>query len=46
MPEASGIAVSGDRIVAVGSFEELRAAGHAIVDETVADDVVCWPGAR
>ena len=40
-PEATGIAVSGDRIVAVGSFEDLRAAGDAIVDETFADDVVC-----
>ena len=32
-----------DRIVAVGSFEELRDFGHAAIDDTFADAVVC-PG--
>ncbi|GLE52993.1 imidazolonepropionase-like domain-containing protein [Mycobacterium montefiorense] len=42
-PAATAVAVSGDRIVAVGSFEELRDDGNAVVDETFADSVVC-PG--
>ena len=43
LPEATAVAVSGDRIVAVGSFEELRDFGHAAIDDTFADAVVC-PG--
>jgi predicted amidohydrolase YtcJ len=42
-PDATAVAVSGDRIVAVGPFEDLRDGGDAIVDETFADAVVC-PG--
>ena len=41
-PDTTAVAVSGDRIVAVGSFEELRD-GDFAVDETFAEAVVC-PG--
>jgi predicted amidohydrolase YtcJ len=42
-PDATALVVSGQRIVAVGSFEDLRASGVAVVDEAFADAVVC-PG--
>jgi predicted amidohydrolase YtcJ len=42
-PGATAVAVSGDRIVAVGSFEELCHEVDAAIDETFADSVVC-PG--
>jgi predicted amidohydrolase YtcJ len=42
-PDATAVAVSGQRITAVGSFEDLRGFGDARVDETFADAVVC-PG--
>jgi predicted amidohydrolase YtcJ len=41
--EATAVAVSGQTIVAAGSFEDLRNLGDAVVDETFADSVVC-PG--
>ncbi len=46
-PDATAVAISGDRIVAVGSLAELRDGGDggvladAVVDETFADAVVC-----
>ena len=43
LPDATAVSVSGDRIVAVGSFEELRTRDGAVIDETFADAVVC-PG--
>ena len=42
--EATAVAVSGDRVVAVGSLAELRDAdnlGGAVMDETFADAFVC-----
>jgi predicted amidohydrolase YtcJ len=45
-PDATAVAVSGDRVIAVGSLAELRAGGDqvsTVVDETFADAVVC-PG--
>ncbi len=42
-PDATAVAVSGDRIIAVGPRAELRADGHTVVDETFANAVVC-PG--
>lgn len=42
-PEATAVAVAGDRIVDVGPFEQLRDRGDAVIDETFADAVVC-PG--
>ncbi len=42
-PEATAVTVSGDRVVAVGSFAELRDNGDTRVDETFADAIVC-PG--
>lgn len=42
-PAATAVAVLGDRILAVGSVEELQAAAggqHAVVDETFADKVI------
>ncbi len=43
MPDTTAVSVSGDRIVAVGSFKELRERSGAVIDETFADAVVC-PG--
>jgi predicted amidohydrolase YtcJ len=40
-PDATAVAVSGDRIVAVGSFEELRDDGDPVIDETFSDAVLC-----
>jgi len=40
-PDVTAVAVTGQRIVAVGSFEDLRGFGDAVVDETFADSVVC-----
>jgi imidazolonepropionase-like amidohydrolase len=42
-PDATAVSISGDRIVAVGSFDELRERSGAVVDDTFADSVVC-PG--
>ena len=45
-PDATAVSISGDRIVAVGSFEELRERSDlmgTVIDETFAHAVVC-PG--
>ena len=39
LPDATAVAVAGDRIVAVGTIEDLLDAGT--VDDTFADAVVC-----
>ena len=42
-PDATAVAISGDTIVAVGSFDELHDQDGAVADETFAEAVVC-PG--
>ncbi|HUH68863.1 MAG TPA: hypothetical protein VLZ05_08225 [Mycobacterium sp.] len=46
LPDATAVAVAGQRIATVGSFEELAHLHDVVVDKTFADAVVCGRRAR